>query len=274
MRFELLTAFDVRRAVDVYLALAYPAGCGKTPRFERASLDGAKSLQALLELFEAPRKNEALCTRRYALRLGNARYPHMKLVVQEYLVAGEFFFSVDTHDNLDVKPGMPDHASFLELRTYNRALKHSIEQAWHQSGLPTYGELRALCENLSEIEHGDGRGERILVVDDEEDVALGVGALLTGQGYQVDVVHSGEAALEHLRRGPLPQLVLLDLELLGMDGRAVVSAIRSEPAWERIPVLLVTAAEIDLLSLKKLNGALRKPYGRDVLRSLIRHSLR
>ena len=41
---------------------------------------------------------------RYTMRLGNRNYPFMKLLLQEHLIAGEFFFGVDTHDEMDIKP--------------------------------------------------------------------------------------------------------------------------------------------------------------------------
>ena len=273
MRIELLTPFHVRRAVDLYLSLAYPPGGRTEPRFDRGALDRARGLGEVLAVFEVPSETSSQRTKRYALRLGNHRYQHMKLVVQEYLVAGEYFFSVDTHDNLDVRPGMPDYDKFQELRVFNRDLKDAIEAAWKQANLPTYGQLRELCEDLGHIERDEAQRERILVVDDEKDVALGLSALLRGRGYAVEIAHTGEDVLASLERGPLPDLIVLDLELPRLDGRQVLEQIRARPQWAHLPVMMATASEIDLASLAKMNGWLRKPYTRDVLLAFIRRML-
>ncbi len=273
MRLEHLTAFHLRRAVELYLELAYPPDCGVEPRLDRTAFDAARGWNEVLAAFEVPRETNSQRTNRYALRLGNHRYQHMKLVVQEYLIAGEYFFSVDTHDNLDVRPGMPDYERFQELRVFNRELKDAIESAWKQAGLPTYGQLRELCESLGHIERDNAVRERILVVDDEKDVALGLAALLGGRGYAVEIALTGEDVLASLERGPLPDLIVLDLELPRLGGREVLEKIRARPQWAKVPVMMATASEIDLGSLSKLIGCLRKPYTRDVLLAFIRRML-
>ena len=82
--------------------------------------------------------------RRWVLRLGNSRYANMKLVVEEYLLAGEFVLSVDTHDDAVVLAGDPDEPAWKELRNWNLALKRRIEARWKNAGLPTYAALREL----------------------------------------------------------------------------------------------------------------------------------
>ena len=60
-------------------------------------------------------------------------------------------------------------------------------------------------------------GAKILVVDDEPQIRRMMRATLTGSGHQVDEARTGEEALEKFRAF-LPDLVLLDLNLPGMDG--------------------------------------------------------
>jgi DNA-binding response OmpR family regulator len=80
-------------------------------------------------------------------------------------------------------------------------------------------------------------GRRILVVEDERDIAEGVRARLDSEGYQVEVVHDGPQALRAVA-AERPDLVVLDLMLPGMDGLEVCREIQKD-SW--IPVLMLTA---------------------------------
>lgn len=79
---------------------------------------------------------------------------------------------------------------------------------------------------------------RILVVEDNVDLAFGLQATLEFEGYTVAVSGNGEEGLERLRQWD-PDLVVLDLMLPGMDGYDVLRRIREE--GRRTPVLILTA---------------------------------
>jgi DNA-binding response OmpR family regulator len=82
---------------------------------------------------------------------------------------------------------------------------------------------------------------RVLIVEDEQHLAEGLRFNLEAEGYGVDVVDTGEAALERLTDGtnrPF-DLVVLDVMLPGKDGFAVVSELRQ--ARHFVPVLMLTA---------------------------------
>lgn len=70
---------------------------------------------------------------------------------------------------------------------------------------------------------------RLLVVEDEVDLATAVARGLRREGYAVDVVHDGTDALEHLALTPY-DLVCLDLNLPGIDGREVCQRLRTDPS--------------------------------------------
>jgi DNA-binding response OmpR family regulator len=81
---------------------------------------------------------------------------------------------------------------------------------------------------------------RILVVEDERHLAEGLRFNLEAEGYQVQVVDSGEAALEVLRpESPPFDVVILDVMLPGIDGFAVMSEMRH--AGQFVPTLMLTA---------------------------------
>ena len=269
MRLDRLTPALIRRAVQIFLEHAWPDDQPKRPPLTVAHLEGANTLEEMSPLFERPPREQSPSCKRFALRLGNYRYPFMKFIVQEYLVPEEYFFSVDTHDDLRVTPDMPDYEAWQELRAFNRSLKTEIEAAWKEADLPTNEDLRILMERLAELEKGDKRTERLLVVDDEKDVAQGLAAVLRARGYMVEVAYDGRQVLERIAVDPLPDLVVLDYSMPEFDGEEVVRRMRNDERSAALPILLATATNIDLSSLRRDCGLLRKPYPREVLFALI-----
>lgn len=265
MRLEDLTPAHVRRAVAIYLEIAWPGTDFPRPRMSVKDLEGAHTLEELFKRFEHAKLLEGPLSPRYTLRLGNKRYPFMKFVVQEYLVDKEYFFSVDTHDDLDVRPDNPDYEAWQQLREHNRALKQQIEEAWVGAGLPTNRELRRIAEHLAQFERESKKRHRLLLVDDETDVCRGLGALLEARGYDVELAYDGKAVLERLQRDPLPDLILLDYAMPELDGEVVLARIRGDPRTASLPVLLATASSIDLARMPRATGFLRKPYPREAL---------
>src|SRR5689334_1615652 len=79
---------------------------------------------------------------------------------------------------------------------------------------------------------------RILIVEDNPDLARGLANNLEIEGYQVEVVHDGSEGLARARAGA-PSLVILDLGLPGLDGYRVLAALRGE--GNDVPVLILTA---------------------------------
>ncbi len=75
--------------------------------------------------------------------------------------------------------------------------------------------------------HATGRSARVLVVDDNEDLARALARLLEYQGHQVRVAHSGPAGVETAKQWQ-PEVVLLDIGLPGMDGYEVTAALRED----------------------------------------------
>jgi DNA-binding response OmpR family regulator len=85
---------------------------------------------------------------------------------------------------------------------------------------------------------------RILVVEDERNLALGLRANLEVEGYDVTVAESGELALRAVDGGP-PDLVILDLMLPGIDGYDVLSQLRARGVSAPVLILSARAEEID-----------------------------
>jgi DNA-binding response OmpR family regulator len=81
---------------------------------------------------------------------------------------------------------------------------------------------------------------RILVAEDDPDIASLLAHYLQRAGYEADVVAAGPDVLPRIRKAP-PDLLLLDLMLPGLDGLEVCRAVRSEPATAGVPIIMVTA---------------------------------
>jgi DNA-binding response OmpR family regulator len=84
-----------------------------------------------------------------------------------------------------------------------------------------------------------GGQSRVLVIEDEPDVAEAIAWQLGKAGLEVSVAATGEQGIEESRRGT--DLVLLDLNLPGMDGLEVCRMIRRQTATTRVPIIIVSA---------------------------------
>jgi len=81
---------------------------------------------------------------------------------------------------------------------------------------------------------------RVLVVEDDHDIAHLLSHSLTRAGFTVDLMHSGAEVLAAVRRS-LPDLVLLDLMLPGLDGLEVCRTLRGDPRTAAVPIIMLTA---------------------------------
>ena len=103
---------------------------------------------------------------------------------------------------------------------------------------------------------------RILVVEDERDLALGIRANLEVEGYDVVVAHTGEDGLAQARTCD-PQLIMLDLMLPGMSGYDVLAGVRTTDT--AVPVLILSARGEEVDKVRGFRtGAddyLTKPFG-------------
>lgn len=101
--------------------------------------------------------------------------------------------------------------------------------------------------------------EILLVDDSEADVRLTLEALKEAKmRNHIHVVYDGESAMEFLRNPGQrrPDLILLDLNLPGMDGREVLAEIKGDPDLSIIPVVVLTTsqAEEDIVKTYRLNA--------------------
>ncbi len=127
-----------------------------------------------------------------------------------------------------------------------------------------------------------GRGEtmssdRILVVEDEEDIQELMRYNLGKEGYEVICVDDGESALKKVK-SKKPNLIILDLMLPGIDGLSVCKQLRADSETRGIPVVMLTAKgeEADVVSGLEVGADdyVTKPFSPRVLLARIRAVLR
>lgn len=111
----------------------------------------------------------------------------------------------------------------------------------------------------------------ILVVDDDEDIRIMLEMLLTAWGYRVVTADDGLRALDELRRGVRPALILLDLMLPGLDGVGLMDALANESSGHDVPILVVSGdrSACEKAKHERAVGCLVKPVEMATLRGAV-----
>ena len=121
------------------------------------------------------------------------------------------------------------------------------------------------------------RKQTILVIDDEKDILKLLQYNLEKEGYSVLTAKTGEEGLG-LAQGKMPNLVILDLMLPGIDGFEVCKLLRAQKKTESIPVLMLTAknSEVDQVVGLELGAAdyIAKPFSVKVLLARVKNIFR
>lgn len=119
--------------------------------------------------------------------------------------------------------------------------------------------------------------ETILVVEDEEDISELIKYNLNREGYNVVCVETGEDGLDKIRQ-TMPDLILLDLMLPGIDGLRVCKILKNDSKTEHIPIIMLTAKgeEADIVTGLEMGADdyIPKPFSTKVLVARIRSVLR
>jgi CheY-like chemotaxis protein len=119
-------------------------------------------------------------------------------------------------------------------------------------------------------------GEKILIVDDDQDIRHLLSHRLKSQGYEAVFAGDAIAAVNQARKEE-PDLILLDLALPAGDGYLVMERLRAMPALEGIPVIVVSArdpvSEQERLAQAGADAFFRKPIDHEALMTAIRRAL-
>jgi hypothetical protein len=126
--------------------------------------------------------------------------------------------------------------------------------------------LKKLCSSA---------GRRVLVVDDDKFVRDDVQRSLEREGWQVTQAENGQIALARLAESR-PDIIVLDLMMPEMDGFEFLAALRDRTEWHDIPVLVVTARDLNAEDRSRLTGGVKRiiPKGTSTRDELLREVAR
>ncbi|MBV8320921.1 MAG: response regulator, partial [Hyphomicrobiales bacterium] len=109
------------------------------------------------------------------------------------------------------------------------------------------------------------RPTRVLLVDDDKDQRERLRGWLEGEQWVVQETANGREALSRLQADK-PDVILLDLMMPEMDGFAVVSALQKERRWRDIPVIVITARDLDAKDRERLNSGVQSVLVKETFR--------
>ncbi|GAC1500314.1 MAG: hypothetical protein NVS1B10_03790 [Candidatus Saccharimonadales bacterium] len=114
--------------------------------------------------------------------------------------------------------------------------------------------------------------KRILVADDNPAILDALQIMLEDEGYEVETTIDG-ATTQNMTE-PLPDLLLLDIWMSGVDGRDICKALKSSDITKKIPVIMVSATK-DIAQIAKdcgADGFISKPFQMDrLLETVAKH---
>jgi len=121
-----------------------------------------------------------------------------------------------------------------------------------------------------------GKQHRVLVVEDEDNIAIALDYLITREGYAHDRVSNGAEAMARIR-ATHPDLVLLDVMLPGISGYEICQDVRMDPGLADVKILMMTARGSAMERRKGLalgaDGFIAKPFELKELRAEVRRLL-
>ena len=134
-----------------------------------------------------------------------------------------------------------------------------------------HGERRAVPRS------GVPKEAHILVVDDSPTIRAVLGKMLAQDGHVVFKAADGESAIE-LARNELPDLIFLDIVMPGMNGFAVLRALRREALTHDIPIVMISgnlqATEQFYVQRFGADDFMKKPFGRGEVFARLQHLTR
>jgi DNA-binding response OmpR family regulator len=114
---------------------------------------------------------------------------------------------------------------------------------------------------------------RVLLIEDEPNIAEAISFILSRDGCQVTRYADGAGAFEHIRTA-MPDLVILDLMLPGRSGLEVLTDLRADPATRTLPVMMLTAKgqgrDREAAERAGVNRFMTKPFANDDMRAAVR----
>jgi signal transduction histidine kinase/CheY-like chemotaxis protein len=143
------------------------------------------------------------------------------------------------------------------------------------------GELRADSDALilrlplraEPAQKPGGAGGRVLVVDDDEAIARMLAEYLAEHGLAADWAGSGRAALDKIQKGAAPDILVLDLRMPDLDGRALLAQVRRQGFDPRVVLLSADREVASAARELRTDGFVEKPFAPENLLAAVRRAL-
>lgn len=123
---------------------------------------------------------------------------------------------------------------------------------------------------------GAGRKHRVLIVEDEDNIAIALDYLMSREGYEHDRIATGRGALDKIRE-TRPDLVLLDVMLPEVSGYEICQEVRADKGLGAVKILMMTARGSAMERRKGLalgaDGFIAKPFELKELRAEVHRIL-
>ena len=237
----------VQLATQVFLKHAYPDGVPSAIQEMSDSLGELEGEQDLLSWSRLEKEGE-----RYNLRLGNANYPHMKLVFM--IEQGNPVFYVDAHDShFNLPPNVPGYEKLLALREANKKLKQKIESAWGVEQLPIFGHQRSVIKPKDLC-----KGMYVLAIDDEDQILDMLSIIVKSMGAEFMRATSAEEARRLIQGRGVPDLIFCDIMMPRESGFDFVAWLRKE--GHTVPTYFITGLNLEKIDKDRVTAVLQKPF--------------
>jgi CheY-like chemotaxis protein len=243
MNFEDIDFNTFKKAIDIYLKIAYPNGVQKKNFCYNIihNLKKSKNKDELLKNFKKTTINieDSFEKTKYIVRLGSKKYPFMKLILQETSKKGNFGFLIDRHtEYLALSSSAKTFEEEKKIKTYSRELKYKIENEYAKNEIPTYREIikeitKGLMDEIGgkKIEKND---IKVLLIEDDLDILKLHKLNLEMLGYTVSTAIDGDEALYKVSH-EFDHVMLLDIMLPGLSGFEIIKRVADE-----IPIIVLT----------------------------------
>ncbi len=177
------------------------------------------------------------------------------------------FRTANAHDlrlTLCIGPTTPPHIATLVMALAQRLSREGIGVSLNDESVAPHPTGRSPGPRTHRHE--------VMLVEDDRDANAALERFLRTHHFEVLVAFDGHQALERLRAGPRPSVILLDVMMPGMDGHAFRAAQRADPAFAAIPVIVFSGG-YDVESIAQQLGArtyLTKPIDAQRLLDAVR----
>ena len=106
---------------------------------------------------------------------------------------------------------------------------------------------------------------KLLVVHDDDDLRGALVELLTSEGFPVEDANNGHAALEKMKAGYKPDVILSDLLMPVMDGFELNRQLKRHETWSSIPLIVSTGLDLGADHLTDIEAILQLPFDTETL---------